>query len=271
MQTEQLRDICQRVAALSVEAGKFIRQEAASFDKARIEYKGLNDLVSYVDKETEKLLVKGLMDILPGAGFVTEEGTTKDLALAENPDHLRWIIDPLDGTTNFIHQLPIYSVSIALMQEEEVVIGVVYEVNRDECFYAWQGGGAFCNGSPIRVSPAPTLADSLLSTGFPYYDFEQMNAYLGILNELMRNTHGLRRMGSAAVDLAYVACGRFEGYFEYNLKPWDVAGGVLLVREAGGQVGDFRGGPNYVFGGQLVAANGCYAELLGVIQKHWVF
>ena len=271
MQTEDLRGICQRVAALAVEAGGFIRREAASFDKARIEYKGLNDLVSYVDKETEKLLVKGLMDLLPGAGFITEEGTTQDLTPAENPGHLRWIIDPLDGTTNFIHQLPIFSVSIALMQEEEVIIGVVYEVNRDECFYAWQGGGAFCNGSPIRVSPAPTLADSLLSTGFPYYDFEQMNAYLGILNELMRRTHGLRRMGSAAVDLAYVACGRFEGYFEYNLKPWDVAGGVLLVREAGGQVGDFRGGQNYVFGGQIVAANAAYAELLSVIQKHWVF
>src|SRR4051794_16539349 len=169
MQKEELALICQQVILLTKETAKFLRQEAAAFDKAKIEYKGINDLVSYVDKETEKLLVKGLLEIVPEAGFITEEGTTKDLDVVDNPLKLRWIIDPLDGTTNFIHQLPIFSISIALMQEEEVIVGVVYEVNRDECFYAWQGGGAFCNGSPISVSPAPTLSDALLATGFPYY------------------------------------------------------------------------------------------------------
>jgi myo-inositol-1(or 4)-monophosphatase len=215
-------------------------------------------------------LVTGLREILPAAGFLTEEGTTEGLVLPENPQHLRWIIDPLDGTTNFIHQLPIFAISIALMQENEVLVGVVHEVNRDECFYAWLSGGAYCNGAPIAVSPARTLGESLLATGFPYYNFDRIQAYLAILNELMRHTHGLRRMGSAAVDLAYVACGRFEGYFEYNLKPWDVAAGVLIVQEAGGKVGDFKGGRDYVFGRQLVAANAVYDELLAVIQQHWI-
>jgi len=270
MQQEDLALVCQQVVLLAKETGKFIAKEAAAFDKAHIEYKGLNDLVSYVDKETEKLLVTGLKEIVPQAGFITEEGTTEGLELPDNPRNLRWIIDPLDGTTNFIHQLPIFAISIALMQEDEVLVGVVHEINRDECFFAWKGGGAFCNGAPISVSPAPKLSDGLLATGFPYYNFDRINAYLSILNELMRRTHGLRRMGSAAVDLAYVACGRFEGYFEYNLKPWDVAAGVLLVTEAGGFVGDFRGGKDYVFGRQVVAANASYEELLAVIKEHWI-
>jgi myo-inositol-1(or 4)-monophosphatase len=270
MQKEELALICQQVILLTKETAKFLRQEAAAFDKAKIEYKGINDLVSYVDKETEKMLVKGLIEIVPQAAFITEEGTTLDLVPQDNPKNLRWIIDPLDGTTNFIHQLPIFAISIALMQEDEVIVGVVHEINRDECFYAWQGGGAFCNGSPISVSPAKSLSEGLLATGFPYYNFDRINAYLSILNELMRSTHGLRRMGSAAVDLAYVACGRFEGYFEYNLKPWDVAAGVLLVQEAGGFVGDFHGGKDYVFGRQIVAANATYAELLKIIEQHWI-
>lgn len=264
-----LEKICHEVAALAKETGKFLRQESSRFDRAKIEYKGINDMVSYVDKETEKLLVKGLKAILPEAGFITEEGTEPSKAGDPDPKKLCWIIDPLDGTTNFIHQLPIYSISVALMRDEEVVVGVVYEVNRDENFYAWKDGGAYLNGEPIAVSPAPKLSDGLLATGFPYYDFEKMQAYLEILNELMRRSHGLRRLGSAAIDLAYVACGRFEGYFEYNLKPWDVAGGVLLVKEAGGTVTDFSGGKNFVFGGELVSGGPSQAELLEVIRSIW--
>jgi myo-inositol-1(or 4)-monophosphatase len=234
------------------------------FDQKRVEIKGKNDLVSYVDKEAEKMIVSKLQQLFPEAGFVTEEAT-----VAQERAHYSWIIDPLDGTTNFIHGLPIFSVSIALMEANEVVLGVVYEVNRDECFYATKGGGAFCNDKPISVSDAPTIDKSLLATGFPYYNFEKLTEYLAILNELMKNTHGLRRMGSAAVDLAYVACGRYEGYFEYNLNPWDVAAGVLIVEEAGGKVTDFSGGRDFVFGRELVAANAIHTELLGVIQKFW--
>ncbi len=245
----------------------FIAQQAQAFDTRRIEYKGKNDLVSYVDKEAERRLINALKTLLPEAGFIAEESVSEQ-QLSEKEYH--WIIDPLDGTTNFVHQLPVYAISIALTQGSEVVLGVVYEVNRKECFYAWKGGGAYCNGLPIHCSKADTLAQSLLATGFPYYDFARMPHYLGILEDLMQQSHGLRRLGSAAVDLAYVACGRFEAFFEYNLQAWDVAAGALLVQEAGGLVSDFAAGHNYLFGKEiLAAAPALQAPMLEVIRKHW--
>jgi len=249
---------------LAREVGIYIQQEAMGFDHQRVEEKGLNDLVSYVDKTAEKKLVQGLKIILPDAGFITEEGT----ATSNKEDYL-WIIDPLDGTTNFTHGLPIYAISIALMHHDEIVAGVVYELNKDEMFWAVKGGGAWLNDKQIQVSARAKLSESLLATGFPYYDFEQMAAYLNILNELMQSTHGLRRMGSAAVDLAYVACGRFEGFFEYNLKSWDVAAGCLLVKEAGGQVTDFSLGDNFLFGKEIIAGGSSFNEMQSVIAKHW--
>lgn len=256
--------IQKEVIELSLKCGEFIRQEAASFDYSKVEIKGKNDLVSYVDKEVERRMVAALREIVPSAGFVTEEGTVE-----EDDRELKWVIDPLDGTTNFIHGLPIYSTSIALCQGKNVMVGVVYEVNRDECFAAAKGHGAYCNGKEIKVSTLQTMDTSLLATGFPYYNFERLEQYLAILNELMKNTHGLRRMGSAAVDLAYVAMGRFEGYFEYNLNPWDVAAGALIVQEAGGVVTDFSGGDNHVFGREIIAANGIHQELKDLIVKFW--
>ena len=136
-------------------------------------------------------------------------------------------------------------------------------------FYAWKGAGAYMNDSPISVSPVDSLSESLLSTGFPYYNFEKMDQYLAILNTLMKSSHGLRRVGSAATDLAYVACGRYEGFFEYNLNPYDVAAGIIIVQEAGGVVTDFQGGGNYLFGRELVAGGKAQPELLKVIQDHW--
>lgn len=253
------------VQEIAKEAGGFIRQERESFNLSKVEHKGFNDLVSYVDKEAEKLIVERLQKLLPEAGFITEEGTS-----TTRTDSLDWIIDPLDGTTNFIHALPVFSVSIALAKDGKVILGVVYEVNRDECFAARLGGGAFCNQVPIQVSPAPDLSASLLATGFPYYDFEQIDAYLLALKRLMQKTHGLRRMGSAAVDLAYVACGRFEGYFEYNLNSYDVAAGIILVQEAGGKVTDFSGGDQYLFGREIVSSNGqIHSEFLAEVKAIW--
>lgn len=260
----KLNEIEPLVNDVALEVGAFIKKERESFDLEMVQLKGKNDLVSYVDQEAEKKIVQALRKILPEAEFVTEEGTTDQIKA-----QYRWIIDPLDGTTNFIHGLPIYSISIALMEDDEVVLGVVYEINRNECFHATKGNGAFCNQKRISVSQAPTISQSLLATGFPYYNFEKLHEYLAILNELMKNTHGLRRMGSAAVDLAYVACGRYEGYFEYNLNAWDVAAGTLLVEEAGGKVSDFNGGRNFVFGRELVAGNAIHQELLQTIQKFW--
>ena len=188
---------------------------------------------------------------------------------AQGQKELTWIIDPLDGTTNFVHGIPNYCVSIGLMQEGKIVAGVVYEVANDECFYAWKNGGAFMNKQPIQVSKAPAFSDCVLATGFPYYEFEQLEEYLRILNQLMKDTQGLRRMGSAAADMAYVACGRYGGYFEYNLNSYDIAGGVILVQEAGGTVTDFKGGDDFLFGREIVAGGAVQGQLLDVIRQHW--
>jgi myo-inositol-1(or 4)-monophosphatase len=260
-----------QVADVARRAGQFIRQEAAGFDRSRIQHKGLHDLVSYVDQESERLVVAGLRELLPQAGFITEEGTTgSDSQATSAGTELTWIIDPLDGTTNFIHGLPCYSVSVALMEGRELVVGVVYEVNLDECFRAVRGGGAFCNDQPIRVSDTSALGQGLVATGFPYSNFHRVDTYLSILKEFMRATNGVRRVGSAAVDLAWTAAGRFEGYFEFNINSYDVAAGILLVREAGGQVTQFLHEGDPVFGREVLASNGrVHAEMQGIIGQYW--
>lgn len=246
-------------------AGAFIRKESKTFDRSKIESKGLNDLVSYVDKEAEKIIVSRLKEILPEADFIAEEGTE-----VQSGKDYTWIIDPLDGTTNFIHGIPIFAVSIGLKYHEELVLGVVYEVNFDECFYARKGNGAFMNGQPIHVSKPSTLSESLVVTGFPYSAFEKIDDYLKILRKLMETCHGLRRLGSAATDLCYVACGRAEGFFEYDLKPYDVAAGVVILTEAGGSVSDFSGGNDFLFGREILASNShIHLEFLSEIQKIW--
>jgi myo-inositol-1(or 4)-monophosphatase len=239
----QLSQLLDETRKIAEEVGAFIEKERLHFSMDRVEHKGFNDLVSYVDKEAEKQLVAQLQTIFPEAGFITEEGTNTTQGEVYN-----WVIDPLDGTTNFIHGLPVFAVSIGFMEQDEVVLGVVYEVNRKESFYAYKGGGAYCNGIPLKVSGAPTLSASLISTGFPYYQFDLIDRYLNIMKSLMQKTHGLRRLGSAAVDLCYVAAGRSEGYFEYNLNSYDVAAGIILVQEAGGRVTDFKGGKDFIFG-----------------------
>ena len=261
---EKLKTLTTQVIEISLECGAFLRQESSQFDYSKVELKGKNDLVSYVDKQSEQMMVAGLKAILPEAGFLTEEGT---IETDSNP--LRWIIDPLDGTTNFVHGLPIFSTSIALMQDDELLIGVVYEVNKDECFSAYKNGGAYLNGKQITVSKINSLSESLVATGFPYNNFEGMEKYLNILKYLMQNAHGVRRLGSAAVDLAYVAIGRFEGFFEYNLNAWDVAAGALIVKEAGGKVSTFSGGDDYVFGKEIIASNEIHTAMKQVIEKYW--
>jgi len=260
-----LENIARQVIEVSKQAGDFIRQERKSFSADKIEYKGLNDMVSYVDKNAEKIIVTSLEKILPEAGFIIEEKTKNIIA-----DRYNWIIDPLDGTTNFIHGVPSYSVSIALKEYDELVLGVVYEINLDECFYAWKDAPAYLNGKEIKVSNIPTVDRSLIATGFPYYDFEKQPEYMQLFTELMKSCHGLRRLGSAAVDLAYTACGRFESFYEYNLNPWDIAAGVVIVRQAGGQVVNFKGGDEVLNTRELLATNGkITGELLGIVQKYF--
>jgi myo-inositol-1(or 4)-monophosphatase len=242
--------ICAQVCNLSRSTGIFIKTEAKKITHNNVEVKGLNNFVTYVDKVAEAQIVDGLKKILPEAGFITEEGTA-----TENGSEYRWVIDPLDGTTNFIHGLPPYAISIALMHKEVVLVGVVYEVASGECFYAWEGSKAFLNGNEIKVTQTNTVADSLIATGFPYFDFDRMKGFMASLEHLFMNSHGVRRIGSAATDLAYVACGRFEVFYEYNLNPWDVAAGSFIVKQAGGKVTDFKGGNNYIFGKEVIASN----------------
>jgi myo-inositol-1(or 4)-monophosphatase len=257
-----LKQLTDDVSLLCGEVAEFIRTEAVRFTEASVESKSLNNLVSYVDKTAETRLVEGLGRLAPEAGFIAEEGT------GERKEGLNWIIDPLDGTTNFVHGLPCYCISIGLANGSDMLVGVVLEVTRNECFSAWKGGGAWLNGKAILVSQRRRLQESLLATGFPYDDFDKEAAYMELLRALMHNSRGIRRLGSAAADLAYVACGRFEAFYEYGLNPWDVAGGALLVREAGGTVTDFGNGDDWLFGEELLASNGhIHGELIGPIGK----
>ena len=256
--------LCEKVNELSREVGAFIKNEVKQVRQQDIETKSLNSLVSYVDKQAEEKIVQRLAQLLPESGFIAEEGTSDKVGEIYN-----WIIDPLDGTTNFLHSLPVYSVSIALQKNDEIILGVVYEVNQDECFYAWKGSNAFLNGNPISVSKNLKLADSLLATGFPYYDFDRLDTYFECLKFLAQNSRGVRRMGSAAVDLAYVACGRFDAYFEYSLNAWDVAAGALIVKQAGGKIFDFKGKQNWLFGKEIVATStNVEQEIASVLKKY---
>ena len=244
-----LETLTQSVCQLCEETGDFILEESQQFQQADIREKGHSNFVTYVDEQAEKRLIEGLSIVLSGSGFIAEE--SPDLEPAE----FTWIIDPLDGTTNFIHGIPLFSISIALQKENELLSGVVYEVGQREMFYTWKGAPSYLNGEKIRVSDTPMIMDSLFATGFPYYDYSRLDEYLDFFKFLMQHSRGIRRLGSAAADLAYVACGRFDGFYEYGLSPWDVAAGALLVKNAGGSVCDFNGGENYLFGKEIITTN----------------
>ncbi len=257
--------LCSKVIAVTRLTGNFIRKEAMAFDTNTIEYKGLNDLVSYVDKNAEKQLVRNLSKLLTNSGFITEEDTVNTLGKTYT-----WIIDPLDGTTNFIHGIPTYAISIALYEEDKPVIGIVYEMNRGEMFFTFKDGAAYLNNKEIQVSKNNNLSQSLLATGFPYYQFDKQAQYMELFTEMMQKCHGLRRIGSAAVDLAYVACGRFDAYFEYNLNAYDVAAGAYLVHQAGGRVMNFSGGDEFLEKREMLATNSkVTGEILAIIQKYF--
>ena len=265
MEKNELERICCEACGIIKSVGGFLMEELGKVDVSAIETKSLNSLVSYVDKTAEEKLVAALQVILPAATFITEEETIEQAS-----GEYRWIIDPLDGTTNFLHQLPFFAISVALQQNEKTIMGIVYEPNREECFYAWKDGGAYLNGKAIHTSNNAVLKDSLVATGFPYYDYTRQESYLKVFTHLMANTRGIRRCGAAALDLAFVACGRFDGYFEYSIQAWDVAAGAFLVQEAGGKVTDFSGGDNYLFGQEIVAVGRpLFPEFFGLIAENF--
>lgn len=265
MNTNELEKLCKSACDVVKVAGTFILSQAGKVSRDQIETKDHNSLVSYVDKESERILVKGLSELLPGSTFLTEEETVEQ---REGP--LRWIIDPLDGTTNFLHQLPCYNISVALQVEDQLSIGIVLDVQKGELFYAWSGGGAYLDGRPISVRKDIALSEAMVSTGFPYYDFGMTDHYLDTLRVLMQKTRGIRRVGAAAIDLAYVAAGRYDTFFEYSLQPYDVAAGIVLIHEAGGLVNDFQGNKDYLYGKQIVASSpAIHTEMLDILLAHF--
>lgn len=246
------KDLLQPVIDLSKAVGAFLRDEQSSIMQSDISFKGRsNDMVSRADKEAERRFVEGLEKLLPEAGFIAEEGTS-----TKKGEIYNWIIDPLDGTTNYLYGIPFYCTSVALRQNDEIVLGVIYDPVHDECFSAAKGEGAHLNGKRISVSVQDDLSMALVAMGFPYDDRGRMSAYLNILDEVNDRTRGIRRPGAAALDMAYLACGRFEVFYEYGLNPWDVAAGSLIAAEAGGKVTDFHGGGDFLFGENILCANG---------------
>jgi len=247
---------------VALEAGKFLKQSVGNIKTVETKLGQETNLVTEIDRKSEELIIGMIRKKYPDHDFLAEESGSHD-----QKSEYRWIIDPLDGTLNFTHGVPLYSVSIAVEHRGEIIAGVVYEPNLGELFTAEKGKGAFLNQKPIRVSKVDRLIESMLVTGFPYTIRDNPdNAVAHFVNMLM-SAQGIRRLGSAAVDLAYVACGRFEGFWEVSLSPWDMAAGVLLVQEAGGRFTNFRGGASTVYGKQVLATNGLVHDPLVEILK----
>ena len=246
------------------EAGKIINRASQDVGALKVQTKDYNDFVSDVDRAAEQAIIDVLKDAYPTHGFFGEESGKTNV----ESDSV-WIIDPLDGTTNFLHNFPCYCVSIALQEKGVLTQAVIYDPVHNDLFTATKGRGAFLNDKRIRVTNRSKLQDSLISTGFPFKDFSYMDVYVDIFKDMAKKTSGLRRPGSAALDLAYVAAGYTDGFFEINLSPWDIAAGALLVQEAGGIVGDFEGNESWLKTGNIVAANPkVFGQMLQVIAPH---
>ena len=241
---KNMESACDIVGAFQLQHWNKVGNEVVS-DKSH------NQLVSFVDQESEKTLVDQLTKALPSSTIIGEESASNNREISE----YTWVIDPLDGTTNYLHGLPVFSISVALLHEGMPVIAIVDCPALNERFTAIQGKGSKLNGEEFSVATNAELTHSLLATGFPYHDFAEMDAYLEVLTNFMKHTRGLRRMGSAAIDLAYTACGRFDAFFELHLSPWDVAAGVLLIREAGGVVTTFDGNNEVIFSENILASS----------------
>ena len=249
--------------SMAVRAGKIVQENIDKITATDIENKSPFDYVTEIDKISEQLIISSIKKYFPNHEILAEESGTY-----KNINTYRWLIDPLDGTTNFIHGNPHCSISIALQKEDKTILGVIYDPFRDELYYAEKGNGAYVSNKRIYVSKQEKLSSCLIATGFPFKCRHLLDQYWLVLSEIFMGISGIRRTGSAALDLAYVACGRFECFFEYDLKPWDIAAGMLLVREAGGRFSDFSGNVSNLDGDETIAANDLvYNELLAVIQR----
>ena len=247
---KDLQELTFAVCDIARRAGAYIREDRKKFSLESVERKHAHDYVSYVDKGSEQLIVAALKELLPDAGFITEEQTAQ-----RGLSPLCWVVDPLDGTTNFIHQYPPYAVSIALLQGKDIMIGVVYEICADECFYAWKGGGAYVDGSRLHVS-TQKIQDALLCFQLPYNSDAYKPTIQRLIDTFYGNVGSIRMCGSAAMALCYVAAGRLDGYAEQYIGQWDFMAGSLIVMEAGGTVTDYSGSSDFTQGNSVVATNG---------------
>ena len=244
-------------------AGSIISRASENLDVLTIKHKSLNDLVSEVDRAAEDAIIDVIKGAYPDHAILAEESG------ASGESEYVWVIDPLDGTTNFLHGFPQYCVSIGLLHKGVPTHGVIFDPTRNDLYTASRGRGAFLNDKRLRVAKRDKLIDGLIGTGFPFRRFDHLDAYIAMLKELMTKCAGVRRPGAAALDLAAVAAGRFDGFWEIGLKPWDMAAGVLMVTEAGGLVGDFEGNDTFMEHGQIVAASPkIFSQLLQTIQPH---
>lgn len=256
-----MNELLATARSLAVEAGDFIRQSASRLGK--VEYKGRADLVTDVDRKAEEIILGGIRQAYPDHAVLAEESGENS-----GPTEFRWVVDPIDGTTNFVHGYPFFCVSIAVQHRQETVAAVVHNPVLGETFTALRGHGARLNGNPIAVSPTVELSRALVSTGFPYQLGEHWHHSMELFKAFYLNCHGVRRDGAAALDLCYVAAGRFDGFWEYDLQPWDVAAGLLIVNEAGGRTSDFQERPSGIFDRQVLASNGrIHGDMLKVIRS----
>ncbi len=246
-------------------AGDILREHFGRVPAEAVRQKTKNDFLSFVDETSEQAIIEVIRSVYPGHAFLAEE---QGASAQQSP--YRWIIDPLDGTKNYIAGIPVFAVSIALEHEGSLKLGVIYDPMRDEMFAAQDGRGASLNGQPITVSGKAALAECLLATGFPFKAKHFLPQYLSAFNDLFLASVGMRRMGAAAIDMAYLAAGRFDGFWEIGLSPWDVAAGTVIIREAGGQVSDFWYGKDFVFNNYLLASNGLvHKEMGAILQKYF--
>ena len=264
MNFTEARDVAAKIA---YNAGMHIRSRMGHGQDYETSEKGINDYVTTVDREAEEIIVDGLTEAFPSSTIMAEEASS-NLPDRLPADDLLWIIDPIDGTTNFMHSLSPFAVSIGLASGGAVKTGVIYEVTHDEMYTAIEGAGAYLDGRRLRVSSTRTTEASLVATGFPYRRFDHINEYMETLRTFLTNVRGIRRNGAASIDLARVASGQFDGFYESGLHPWDVAAGALLVEEAGGVVTDYRGENNPVMRRQMLATNGhVHDDLLMLLES----
>jgi myo-inositol-1(or 4)-monophosphatase len=246
--------------AVAREAGEIVLASYARVSEADIDEKGRNDFVTVVDHASQRAIVAGIRAAFPDDYIVAEESLLPEVNAGKDPRGRRWYIDPLDGTTNYIHAYPMFAVTLALAVSGRTVVGVTYAPRDRELFHATRGGGAFLNESPIRVSSLSDENRILLGTGFPFRARHLLSLYLESFAHFFNHARGVRRGGAAALDLAYVAAGRLDGFWELTLSPWDIAAGVILIEEAGGRVTDFFRGDSYLESGHVVATNGLLHE-----------